>query len=283
MVRKIAVCLVLVLLASSCSKYFRIDNLYDKGRYLDAYKVLEDVRKTNQLAYQSRELKIVSRLAMDGDMDFMSKLEKIVEGGTMLVSYPQLSNEVRFASTFLEFVRKDDQETYTAVLKDLRDERLFPREFVADALKIRGIAYYNLGEYDRAIEDLGRSYRMIPYLDAYYFIGMSYFGKEDYGDSRPYFDKIIRDSKNDLMKAEAYFHIGEIYYNDPANSQDNYKKALELYVDAVNCYCNSATYNYKIAKCLQKLGYPTLFPKFLKTCIRIQKDYANAWFLLNIN
>lgn len=283
MARKITCVLILILSMSSCSKYFHFDNLYDKGRYLEAFQALTEIQKTNQIQFQSRMVRIVTRLAVDGDMDFITKLDRIANDGAILAAYPELDAQINFAKTFLVYKSAKAVENYMSIISNLSDERSFPQEFQAESLFIRGYSYYKTGDYDLALDDLNRSYRIMPFLDNYYFIGMCYFNKENPAEARKYFEIVIDESSNDFLKSLAYFQLGEICYLEESSDNENYARALDYYVNAVNSYCDSAEYNLKIAKCLQKLGYQSLFPKFLKTCLRINKDNANAWFLLNIN
>jgi tetratricopeptide (TPR) repeat protein len=283
MARKITILFLLVLSATSCSKYFHFDNLYDKGKYLEAFEALGEIQKTNQVQFQSRFVRIVTRLAIDGDQDFIRKLENLANDGSLLAVYPELAGQFNFARTFIAYKAAKAVEEYSTVISNLADERTFPAEFQAESLFIRGYSYYKTGEYDRALDDLNRSYRIMPFLDNYYFIGMCYFNKNDIPNAKKYFQTVIDESSNDFMKSLAYFQMGEICYFEESDDNSNYERALDYYVNAVNCYCDSSEYNTKIAKCLQKLGYQSLFPKFLKTSLRINKDNATAWFLLNIN
>jgi hypothetical protein len=89
---------------------------------------------------------------------------------------------------------------------------------------------------------------------------------------------VLSGTQNLFFRGLADFEMGEIDFYET-----NYSEALSKYVDSINYYSKNAVCTYKIAKCLEKLRYNHLSPKFYKTSLRITNDYANAWFFLNIN
>jgi tetratricopeptide (TPR) repeat protein len=115
-------------------------------------------------------------------------------------------------------------------------------------------------------------------MDDIYFIGKCYYGLQDYKTSYDYFNRVAYGTQSPFLRSMAEFEMGEIDFY-----QTNYTEALSKYVESVNYYSKYAVCTYKIAKCLEKLKYKHLSPKFYKTSLRITNDYANAWFFLNIN
>ncbi len=266
--------LLSLLILTSCSKYYKFDELYDKGDYLRAYHLLDDIKNKNNLHYQRRQYRIVLKLALDGDTDFIQKLKSLAEDG----HYSEVEGYAQLAKTYQTFLEAKNPQQFGIVLSNLSDIHVVPEEFQVYAYKIRGISNYKSGKYNEAIADLSHSYKIIPFMDDIYFIGMSYYYLEDYKQAESYFNKVIGESQNDFIKSLAFFQVGEIYYY-----QSKYRDALEKYVDAVNIYCNSADFNNKIGMCLRKMKYPRLSRKFFMTSLRLQSNNANAWFYLNIN
>lgn len=269
----------------SCINYEDFDAYYVEGDYYQAFQELQKFADKDDPEYYIRRFRVVIRIALDGDTDFFTKLEALVDDYyDSPTEYPSISNYVILAESFITFNNNDDYNDYVEIISNLSPINPVPPEFLSFAYKIRGIANYKIGNYESAVDDLKASYLIEPYIDNYYYIAMSYYGLGQYEESIRFLEDVTANSTDDFMKSLAYFQLGEIYYHeDITNSDQNYLKALKNYVNAVNSYSDSATYNYKIAKCLQKLGYETIFPRFLKTSLRIEPDYANAWYLLNIN
>ncbi len=274
MLKNLIFIMICILTFSSCSKYYRFDELYDKGEYLNAFNLLDQIKNKKNIYYQKRLYRIVLRLAFEGDQDFLQRLKNL----TVEEHLPDVDNYIFLAKTYELFIEAKDPQQYSMVVSNLADIRTTPEEFWVFSYKIRGISNYKIGKYNETIADLDQSYRIVPYADNFYFIGMAYYNLEEIKQAENYFRKGIAESQNNYFKSLSYFQLGEIDYY-----QNKFQEALENYVNAVNNYSNSADYAYRIAKCLQKLKYNHISQKFLKVSLKIQKDYANAWFFLNIN
>jgi tetratricopeptide (TPR) repeat protein len=260
----------------SCSQYYRIDEQYDKGEFQKAYNILQGVHDRNNSHYQRRYYRIVTRLALNGDTNFIAELR------TMTLSNGndtrEFANYAHFANTYGSFLAAVEPGQYSAVISALRDLKKIPDEFLVYAFKVRGISFYKTGNYTNAVADLSQSYGMVPYVDSLYFIGLCYFNQEDHRTAASYFNRVIGVTQNPFFVSLAYYQLGEIDYY-----AKKYTSALEKYVEAVNRYSDSADYAMKINRCLRKLKYYTVSPKFAKIALRIRSDYADAWFFLNMN
>ncbi len=214
------------------------------------------------------------KLSLDGDRDFIEMLRSMTKGTPSddVISY------FIFGSAYVDFLDAKDTPQYQSVVSNLQDLQKVPGEFVVYAYKLRGISCYKLGSYTEAINDLNSSYKIMPYMDDLYFIGKCYYGLQDYKTSYDYFNRVSSGTQNLFFRGLANFEMGEIDFYET-----NYSEALSKYVDSVNFYSKNAVCTYKIAKCLEKLKYNRLSPKFYKTSLRITNDYASAWFFLNIN
>jgi tetratricopeptide (TPR) repeat protein len=271
---KLALFILLVLLFNGCSQYYKFDELYDKGDFIQAYTILNNIKNTKNGHYQKRLYRVVTKLALDGDSDFINKLKSIVTNEAL----KEIENYARFAATYNLFLEAKNPQAYSLILSNLTNIHSVPDEFLSYAYKLRGVSYYKVGHYQQAIEDLNASFKIAPYADNLYFIGMCYYGLEDQKSAENYFNKTISTTQNGLVRSLAYFQLGEMSYY-----QKKYSLSLDFYLQSINSYSQAASYSYKIAKSLQKLRYNRLSTKFNKISLRIQKDYANAWFSLNIN
>lgn len=275
----VKIVLFLVLAAfglSSCSQYYRIDEQYDKGEFLKAYQVLQEVREKQSPHYQRRYFRIVTRLALDGDRDFIAELKTLNlsnENDTR-----EFANYAGFAKTYSAFLTAAEPRQYAGVIASLADLKKVPDEFLVYAYKIRGISWYKTGNYTNAVPDLNKSYSMVPYVDNLYFIGLCYYNQEDHKTAAGYFNRVIGVTQNPFFVSLAWYQLGEIDYYSR-----KYSDALGKYVQAVNHYSDSADYAMKINRCLRKLKYYSISPKFAKIALRIRSDYADAWFFLNMN
>lgn len=258
----------------SCSHYYKFDELYDKGQYLEAYRVLSQISSVSNVQYQRRLYRVVIRLALDGDPDFIAQLSSL----TLESPARDVSDYSRFGNLYAQFLKARTIPDYQAVVKGLKEIRNVPEEFIVYLHKIRGISLYHTGRYREAMADLESSYRMGPYLDNLYYIGLCHIGLKETDNAIVYFERIITRSQSDFLKSLAFFQKGEILYG-----QTNYSAALQDYISAVNTYSGNADITFKIAKCMQKLKLNRFSQRFMKTSLRIKKDYANAWFYLNVN
>jgi tetratricopeptide (TPR) repeat protein len=261
---------------SSCSQYYKIDEQYDKGEFLKAYKILQEVRDKKSPHYQRRYYRIVTRLALDGDKEFIGELKTLTLSNDS--DTREFANYADFARTYSSFLTAAEPRQYSGVIAALADLKKVPDEFLAYAYKIRGISWYKTGNYTNAVPDLNKSYGMVPYVDNLYFIGLCYYSQEDNKTASDYFNRVIGVTQNPFFVSLAYYQLGEIAYYSK-----KYAAALDKYVQAVNYYSDSADYAMKINRCLRKLRYYSISPKFARIALRIRSDYADAWFFLNMN
>jgi tetratricopeptide (TPR) repeat protein len=274
MAQKALILSLILLSLASCSKYYRFDELYDKGKFVEAFHVLEDIPHRDNFHYQSRIYRVVTRLALDGDSDFIEKLRQLPKD----YSLPQVSDYMKFARSYLLFLDAHSRQQYAEVISNLDGVRSVPDEFQSHLYKVRGIARYQVGSYQEAIADILKSYRLAPYIDNLYYLGMCYFYLKNIPQAQSYFVRVISTSQSDFFKSLAYFQLGEIEY-----ARGRYAEALEQYLLAVNQYSQNSDYHFKVAKCFKKLKYGRISQKFARIALKTQKDNANAWFYLNIN
>lgn len=140
-------------------------------------------------------------------------------------------------------------------------------------LDLRGMAHYDTGEYDLAIQDFTKIIRLKPNsIDAYYRRGMAYYKKNENDNAIKDLSKVIQ---LDESYAYAYYMRGVIYYNqgkyDEALKELNKSLTLnpkleESYI--VRGYVYYSTGNYMSASedadTAEKLGNKVLI-KYLKT------------------
>jgi len=277
--KKIVIIGILVLFAAACSKYGEFDGFYQGTKYIEAYNSLDKITEKQTLDFESRMIKVVLRLSLEGDMDFITNKLAMVISNTKSIS---LSNYIRFGKVFLyycESEKRADQKYYQEVTNLLKIvPGHVPDEFLAQAYQIKGIANFKMGQFKTAIIDLEQSYKVFPLVDNLYFISQCYYAMDDTDKAVEYLDKVINIANDEVLISLALYHKGEVFYD-----KDDYNTALSFYLEAVKHYCNNSDYNYKIAKCFQKLGYEKIYSKFLKTCLRIDENFATAYFYLSIN
>ncbi len=261
---------------NSCSPFYKFDELYDQGKYLEAFSILKEIKTTNSLQYQKRAYRAIIRLSLQGDEDFIKKLGNTVTNFTAK-DFLTYSN---FSSTYLTFLNTplSDQKQFLIIISNFQNDHYIPDDFKPEALQLRGLSRFKIGDYENAILDFHDSFRLAPFIDNYYFIGVCYSELEKYNEAFSFFNKVIEISDNPFLAGLSFYQKGEILYY-----QEKYESALNDYMQAIQYYPNSANFNFKIGKCLQKMGYNNLAPHFFRISLRIQNNFANAWYFLNIN
>ncbi len=265
--------LILITLFVGCSAYYKYDEAYDKRDFLKAYEIIENIKNKNNINYKTRYYKILIRLALEGDKDFIIKLSNLI----LIDENRELSYYKNFGKAYILYLSSKNLTDYSNTLIFLNSiKNEIPLEFKEYFYKIKGITSYKALDYESAIEDLKISYKN-PSPDTLYFIGMSYFNQKKYKEARSYFDKMLSSTLNEFFTGLAYFQIGEIYYEN-----GNYNEALKYYLKAQEFYPDIPEFAFKTAKSFAKMGYNALSEKFLKIAMRVDKNYATAWFYLNI-
>jgi tetratricopeptide (TPR) repeat protein len=135
----------------------------------------------------------------------------------------------------------------------------------------RGSAYDELGQYQRAIEDLNKSILLKPnYNLAYCNRGTAYAGLGQYQRAVEDFNKAIH-LKPDF--ADAYHSRGTIYYNlgQKQLAIEDFNKAIRLKSDYIDAYYNRGTIYGALGQ------YQRAIEDFNKA-IRLKPDYIDAYY-----
>ena len=279
MAKRLLAFLFLGAIFTGCSPFINYDSLYEKGKYLEAYSSLDAVENKASSDYELRLLKVVLRLSLEGEMEFITNRLVTVISNIKSVS---LSNYILFGNAFLYYFtaeKRSDLKYYqnvTNLLVNLPGS--LPPEFVPLAYKIRAISKSKLGNFQSAIGDYENSYSLLPLIENYYFIAECYYALDQNDKCIEYLDRVISQANDPALVSLALYRKGEITYD-----LNDYETALKYYLEAVKYHCNNSEYNLKIAKCFQKMGYQKIFTKFLKICLRIDENNANAFYLMNVN
>jgi len=265
--------LVLLVLVG-CSRYSAFDQYYDQQDWSKALEVLSSLPQKNTYAYKIREYKIVLRLAFSGDTNAITRLRTLLneQEDTRLAGYRDLGR------LFLLFLDNSQQRLYDAVVSNGEPLSRFPEEFRADASFLLGVCYLSMDQAEQAKAYLKKSYSQNARWDTLYFLGMAYLLTGDEALAVSSWRQILSAKPGGLVEAMAYFQMGEILYQ-----KGHFSEALPLYFEAVNIYPDSEIFADKIGFCYQKLKKKKLSEKFRKIALRINKDYATAWFYLNFN
>jgi Flp pilus assembly protein TadD len=141
-----------------------------------------------------------------------------------------------------------------------------------EAYFILGIAYVNQGDYAMAIKSYNKAIKLKPDYEAYYNLGIAYRKQSDYARAIESYNKAI-----ELMPdyAEAHYNLGNAYYEqgDYARAIESYNKAIEKNPDYAGAY-----YNLGIVYDNQE-DYAKAIESYNKA-IEIKPDYAEAYYNL---
>jgi len=135
----------------------------------------------------------------------------------------------------------------------------------------RGVAYYTLGQYQRAIQDYNEAIRLQPdYTDAYYNRGLAYSKLGQYQRAIQDYNEAIR-LKPDL--AEAYGNRGNDY-----STLGQYQRAIQDYNEAIRLKPDDETGYYNRGTIYSTLGQYQRAIQDYNEAIRLQPDYTGAYY-----
>ena len=145
----------------------------------------------------------------------------------------------------------------------------------ARAFHVRGVAYYNKSNYDRAIEDFNEAIRLNldDVDDTFSYRGAAYCKKGDYDRAIEDFNEAIRLNPND---ARALNNRGFSFYN-----KGDYDRALENFDKAVRLNPDRAeTFNNRGAAYVTKGDYDRALKEFLVAYEKnkeLKSEYAGIY------
>ncbi len=119
----------------------------------------------------------------------------------------------------------------------------------AEAYSNRGLAYSELKQYDRAIEDYGKAIKLNPDLpEAYNNRGLAYYELKQYERAIENYGKALELNPDDAV---AYNNRGLAYYElkQYERAIENYGKALELNPKYAKAYYNRGLAYYRLNQC----------------------------------
>ncbi|URA09524.1 tetratricopeptide repeat protein [Thermospira aquatica] len=256
-----------------CSRYYTFDRYYDEQNWQQAKEILENISEKNTDAYRLRLYRITFRLALAGDSQVLERLKLLLEKED-----PRFRGYQEFGRLYLSFVNALQSGDFENVLGLKEPFSRFPEEFQPYAAQIFGIAHLMKNEAEEARKYLQKSYMMEPMQDTLYFLGQAHLMCGSEQDAVATWKQVIAAKPGGKLEAMSYFQLGELEYN-----KGNFSQALEWYFAAVNLYPESEIFVDKIAFCYQKMKNKKLSEKFRKIALRINQDYATAWFYLNFN
>lgn len=135
----------------------------------------------------------------------------------------------------LEYYNQGDFDNASGMLDEAYRNR-FNQKYTALTQFWRGEIFYNQGQYSKAIP-LYREYLSLApatereYKMAEYNLGYSYFNQDQYGESKNWFERFVRNyGQRDSYKADAYNRLGDTYYatRDFSKAQSNYDAAVAV-------------------------------------------------------
>jgi len=270
--REMVIAIMLVGLVG-CSRYYTFDKYYDEENWEKAYEVLMTMPQEQTDQYRIRLYRILLRLALEGNTNAIDQLKAM-----MTVQESTLPGYQEFGRFYLAFLQAFQSGDYEEVVRTAEPLSRFPSEFQPTAAQLVGIAYLVKNDPDQARAYLQKSYVAMPLLDTLYFLGLSHLMAGRIEDARENWKQILAARPGGIVEAMSAFQLGELEY-----ARGEFARALDWYYTAVDLYPDSEIFVDRIAFCYQKLKSKKLSEKFRKIALRINKDYATAWFYLNFN
>ncbi|MFY9417911.1 MAG: tetratricopeptide repeat protein, partial [Bacteroidales bacterium] len=102
----------------------------------------------------------------------------------------------------------------------------------------RGVAYFNIQNYDSAIIDFNKSIEIDPdYYEPYYWLGVIYYNQQNYNDALKFLDLSISKNSNNvnsyIWKGLCYMNMNEFH-----KAIEQYSKAIEIDPNNITAYIN---------------------------------------------
>lgn len=101
---------------------------------------------------------------------------------------------------------------------------------VANYYSIRGLCYFGIAEFDRAIKDFDKADKLDPNSKTYdynYWLGLSYFNKKDYTSAIFYLTLAVG-FLNESKNPDYYYYLSYSYYNRDYSAERNYTQSYDL-------------------------------------------------------
>lgn len=257
-----------------CSRYYLFDQYYDQRNWAQASEILQSISQTNTTEYLIRRYRLLLQLSIHGDTNAFSNLVQLIDQG----ENSRVAGYYQFAKLYVAFVDAVRTRNYDVILSQGEPLSRFPEEFQPIATQLLGICYLIKDDPKQAKMYLQKSYIKEPFFDTLYFLGLAHLMVGDESAAIVSWKQILSGRPGGVVEAMSYFQLGELAYQ-----KGDFLSALDLYYQAVNIYPDSEIFVDKIAFCYQKLKNKKLSEKFRKMALRINKDYATAWFYLNFN
>ncbi len=142
-----------------------------------------------------------------------------------------------------------------------------------------GVAHYNSGEYEKAIDEYNRAIELNPnYAPAYNNRGLAYYDQGMYSSAIADYTRAIQLSPNDTI---AYYNRGNTYYDreNAYTDQGNYNLAIADYTRAiqldpnhVNSHQNLGNVYYDQERYSESLPY-------YRRYLQLAGDEAEQWVI----
>ncbi|MDI3547653.1 MAG: hypothetical protein PWR10_1305 [Halanaerobiales bacterium] len=163
---------------------------------------------------------------------------------------------------------------YDSAIEVLKEGVALDPSFVAIRSKL-ATAYYEKGNFEKAKEQFNKVIKQNNNIyEAYYYLGEIYYNVENNVQKAIYYYNEATKKNPDYVKA--YIALGNIYIN-----QDNTYKAIAQYTTAIEKNQNYPDGHYHLAVAYHKLGMKEAAVAELRKTLHLNPDYQAARDLLS--
>ena len=204
---------------------------YHGKRYVSASDVISDLRKLTGRSDFTHVPNIVAAHSATKNMNW-GKIATLTATGLVgllvifgLIKVLNRPDPVKAEVAFSQGVEKLEKGNPKAAVRTLTQAINYnPNN--SQAYQHRGNAYYDLEDYQKAIEDYTKAIQLNPnYINAYFNRGLARYDAEDFSGAIADYSKVIELQPQD---ADAYYKRGLAQYD-----LQNYQKAIEDYSETI--------------------------------------------------
>ncbi len=272
-VTKFLFCFLLLSSLASCGSYYNFDKLYAKQDYKQAYQVLKNSGDTGLPSYQERELKVVFKLALQGNPVYLPILDATLSKPTP----KNMTNWDSLARAWIRFLSASTELDFQNVVVMIPQKPIKDSSIEQLKLIIYTHSLLRLKRYQEVIATLKISSHTKNSSDLLYIKGVAEYQMDLLEESEKSLVSLIKISSNPTLKSFGYFYLGSI-----KEKEEKYDEAEDCYMKAWDLNPKNAELNFRLGKILQKKSYSDLHSRFYRASLRLNENMAESWYYLNM-
>lgn len=262
--------LAFLLALGSCTSYHKIESLYQKSRFSEAYALLQQ-QNPDSANYKAYQFKLAFLLVLEGDKNTLPLLDALLKAPP-----PQGAAEAHsLASAWGIYTAAKNNNDFKQILEIIPSRPLKDPFLEKVRLAMQSQSLLNLQRYKELVNNLeGKTGRNSELL---YMLAGAYKGLGENDKALGLYEDVLRISESSVLKGLACFHSGDIY-----EQQQDTASAQKFYLQSWDYAAGNASLNFKLGRILSKGSYEALPQRFYRAALRLDENHAEAWYYLNM-